>query len=75
MKPFSIWEYSQPKVLKKCPICGGELEVNNLCQYSIVYRILKSGKISKNKKLTRDEGSMECFFYRVINAISIRIAI
>lgn len=53
---------SKETILNKCPLCGGELEYVNLCQYSNVYRILKNGKISKTMKRKRDEGSMECGF-------------
>lgn len=63
MKPFSsFWDYTEPKLLTKCPICGEELEVNYLYQYSQVHRVLKSGKISKKRKINRCEGSMECWF-------------
>lgn len=35
------------KVLNKCPLCGGGLEYNALHQYSLVYKVLKSGKMSQ----------------------------
>lgn len=54
--------FNKEKILNKCPLCGGELEYVALHQYSDVYRILKNGKISKTRKLRRDEGSMECGF-------------
>lgn len=53
---------SEEKILNKCPICGEELEFVELNQYSNIYRILKNGKVSKTKKCTRNEGSMECGF-------------
>lgn len=49
-------------ILNKCPVCGNELEYVALYQYSNVYRILKNGKISKNRKFRRDEGSMGSLF-------------
>lgn len=58
---FSVPD-NEETILNKCPICGAELEYIVLNQYSDVYRILKSGKISKRKKFRRDEGSMECGF-------------
>ena len=62
MKPFYKSDYTEPKLLTKCPVCENELEVNYLCQYSKVHRILKNGKTSKTMKYKRDEGSMECWF-------------
>lgn len=62
MKLFNLEYYTKPELLTKCPICGEELEVNNLYQYSKVFKILKNGKISKTMKYKRDEGSMECWF-------------
>lgn len=53
---------SNEKILNKCPLCGGELEYVDLYQYSNVFRILKNGKISKKRKLRREEGPMECGF-------------
>ena len=50
------------EILNKCPICGSELEVHCLCQYSEVYRILKSGRISKQRIRKEDNGSLECSF-------------
>ncbi len=42
----------------KCPLCGGEIVVSDLCQYAYNHKITKSGKISR--KVTRcDCGSME----------------
>ena len=38
------------KVLNKCPLCGSELEILYLGQYSEAYKILKNGKISKVRK-------------------------
>lgn len=50
------------RVLNKCPLCGSELEILYLGQYSEAYKILKNGKISKVRKYKRDEGSMEVSF-------------
>lgn len=44
--------------LKKCPKCGGEIEISYLNQYSYVYRLTKSGRISKRYK-REDNGTME----------------
>lgn len=49
-------------ILNKCPKCGAELEFNKLCQYTIVSRILKNGKVSKKIKRKTDNGSMEAAF-------------
>lgn len=57
-----IFSNNDEEILNKCPLCGAELEYIDLHQYSNVYRILKNGKLSKTRKLRRDEGSMECGF-------------
>ena len=44
--------------LKKCPLCGGEIEISHLFQYSHVHKLTKSGHISK-RYTTIDNGSME----------------
>ena len=44
--------------LTKCPLCGGKLYLDSLCQYSVIRTITKNGRISKNYK-TMDHGSME----------------
>lgn len=49
-------------ILNKCPKCGGELEYNNLCQYTEIYKILKSGRIAAKKQRKIDNGSMEASF-------------
>ena len=43
---------------KKCPLCGGQIEVSDLYQYSRNYIVTKSGRLSK-KYTVRDCGSME----------------
>ena len=43
---------------RKCPLCGGEIEVSDLYQYARTFKITKSGKISK-RYTVRDCGSME----------------
>lgn len=50
------------KILNKCPKCGAELEYHELCQYTEVYRILKSGKVSTKRIRKEDSGSMEASF-------------
>lgn len=55
------------KLLNKCPICGSPLEVQYLGQYSEVYRVLKNGKISKQRIRKEDNGSMECSFINCSN--------
>lgn len=41
-----------------CPLCGGVIVVSALQQYSLDYRVLKSGRVSK-RYTVRDCGSME----------------
>lgn len=43
---------------RKCPLCGGEIEISYLYQYSHDHKLTKSGRISK-KYTTRDCGPME----------------
>lgn len=43
---------------RKCPLCGGEIEISYLYQYSHDHRLTKSGRISE-KYRTRDCGPME----------------
>ena len=50
------------KILNKCPLCGNGLEYNSLHQYSLVYKVLKSGKLSAKKIRKEDNGPMECSF-------------
>lgn len=45
-------------ILKKCPLCGGEIEIYYLCQYSHVYKLTKSGRISK-RYTTVDNGPLD----------------
>ena len=44
--------------LKKCPKCGGEIEISFLNQYSYVHKPTKSGRISK-RYTKEDNGTME----------------
>lgn len=44
--------------LKKCPKCGGEIEISFLNQYSYVHKLTKSGRISK-RYTKEDNGTME----------------
>lgn len=48
------------KLLNGCPVCGGILEFSNLMQYSNVYKITKSGKLTKRRIRKEDNGPMEC---------------
>lgn len=41
-----------------CPICGAPITASSLCQYSLDYKILKSGRMSKRYRKT-DCGTME----------------
>ena len=41
------------KLLNCCPKCGSTLEFSNLMQYSDVYKITRSGKLSKKKNKKR----------------------
>ena len=43
---------------KKCPLCGGQIEVSDLYQYSRNFKVTKSGRLSK-KYIVRDCGPME----------------
>ena len=43
---------------RKCPLCGGSIEISSLYQYSHDYKLTKSGRISK-RYTTHDCGSME----------------
>lgn len=43
---------------EKCHLCGGEIEISELYQYSHDFKITKSGRISK-RYIKRDCGSME----------------
>ena len=43
---------------KKCPLCGGDIFVSELYQYSHDYTITKSGKVSRKYK-KQDCGSVE----------------
>jgi len=43
---------------RKCPLCGGEIEVSDLYQYARFFKLNKSGRISKKYRV-RDCGSME----------------
>lgn len=55
------------KILNECPLCGKQLEYNDLNQYSNVYAILGNGKLSKTRKRKEDNGSMECGFISCTN--------
>lgn len=55
------------KILNKCPICGGKLEYNMLCQYSNVYDIKRNGDLAKRRKRKEDAGSIECGFISCVN--------
>ena len=55
------------KILNKCPVCGGKLEYNSLYQYSLVYKILKSGRLSARRVRKEDCGPMECGFITCTN--------
>ena len=47
------------ELLNCCPKCGSTLEFSNLMQYSDVYKITRSGKLSKKKnKKRRDRKSV-----------------
>ncbi len=36
---------------RKCPICGGEIEITDLYQYAHAFKLTKSGRISKRYKV------------------------
>ena len=48
------------ELLNCCPKCGSTLEFSNLMQYSDVYKITRSGKLSKKRIRKEDCGPMEC---------------
>lgn len=52
--------------LKKCPKCGGEIEIFFLNQYSYVHKLTKSGRISKRCKKV-DNGTMEAAVARCLS--------
>ena len=54
------------EILNKCPVCGSNLEYHSLYQFSKVYKILKSGKLSSRPKRD-DECPMECGFISCMN--------
>ena len=49
---------TEGKRREKCPLCGGNITVSDLYQYSYEHKITKSGKVSKKSKKI-DCGSME----------------
>ena len=55
------------KILNKCPICGGKLEYNMLCQYTNIYGIKRNGDLAKQRKRKEDAGSIECGFISCAN--------
>ena len=56
------------EILNKCPICGSRLEYYSLYQFSKIYDVLKSGKLSARPKRREDEGPMECGFIACTNS-------
>ncbi len=44
--------------ITKCPVCGGEIQVSFLCQYSQDCLLTKKGRVSRKYKM-RDNGSMD----------------
>jgi len=44
----------QWKRRKKCPVCGGEIEVHELYQLSRVHKLTRTGKVSKRYIQTSD---------------------
>lgn len=55
------------KILNKCPICGGKLEYNMLCQYTNVFGIKRNGDLTEKRKRKEDNGPMECGFISCVN--------
>ena len=51
----------QKEKMNKCPVCGGQLMVEECCQYSIVHFITAHGKMSKKAK-RGDYGGIEGSF-------------
>lgn len=55
------------ELLNCCPKCGSTLEFSNLMQYSDVYKITRSGKLSKKRIRKEDCGLMECGYISCTN--------
>ena len=55
------------ELLNCCPKCGSTLEFSNLMQYSDVYKITRSGKLSKKRIRKEDCGPMECGYISCTN--------
>lgn len=55
------------ELLNCCPKCGSTLEFSNLMQYSDVYKITRSGKLSKKRIRKEDCGHMECGYISCTN--------
>lgn len=55
------------ELLTCCPKCGGTLEYAALMQYSDVYKIIRSGSLSKRRIRKEDNGPMECGFFSYSN--------
>lgn len=51
------------KKMNKCPVCGGQLMVEECCQYSVVHFITAHGKMSKKIKRRDYGGSEGSFIY------------
>ena len=47
MKRFA----TRGKQRKKCPLCGGEITVSEIFQYTHDYKLTKSGRLSKKYKV------------------------
>ena len=55
------------ELLNCCPKCGSTLEFSNLMQYSDVYKITRSGKLSKKRIRKEDCWPMECGYISCTN--------
>ncbi len=55
------------KVLTSCPLCGSDLNYNELMQATDIYPITKRGKVSARRMKRRFEGSMGTGFINCSN--------
>lgn len=57
------------ELLNCCPKCGSTLEFSNLMQYSDVYKITRSGKLSKKRIRKEDCGLWSADIFHALIAI------
>ena len=57
------------ELLNCCPKCGSTLEFSNLMQYSDVYKITRSGKLSKKRIRKKIAGLWSADIFHALIAI------